>query len=75
MDSITYQVNLDLTLKQERLGKLKMNKEEKEMLAHLLNKAIEFDCFLIDEGEYYTDYSNYIAVIDSDEDVVMKEVE
>ena len=51
-----------------------MNKEEKETLAHLLNKAIELDCFLVDEGLHYLYYSNYIAVIDADGDVVMKEV-
>lgn len=51
-----------------------MTKEEKEMLVELLNKAIDFDCFMIDEGEYYLDYSNYIVVIDKDEDVIMKEV-
>lgn len=52
-----------------------MTKEEKEMLAHLLNKAIDFDCFLIDEGDYYTFPSNHIVFIDADGDVVMKEVE
>lgn len=26
-----------------------MTKEEKEMLVELLNKAIDFDCFMIDE--------------------------
>lgn len=50
-----------------------MTKEEKEMLAHLLNKAIEFDCFLIDEDLYYIYPDNHIVIIDEDGDVVMKE--
>ena len=50
-----------------------MTKEEKEMLAHLLNKAIEFDCFLIDEGDYYTLPNNHIVSISADGDIVMKE--
>lgn len=51
-----------------------MTKEEKEMLTRLLNKAIEFDCFLINNGSYYVFPDNHIAIIDEDEDVVIKEV-
>lgn len=52
-----------------------MTKEEKQMLAHLLNKAIDFECFLIDEGNYYIFPDNHVVTIDADGDVVMKEVE
>lgn len=52
-----------------------MTKEEKEMLAYLLNKAIDFDCFLIDEDLYYTSLEGRVAVIDADGDVIVKEVE
>lgn len=51
-----------------------MTKEEKEKLIELLNKAIKSDCFLIDGGLCYISIDNYVAIIDEDEDVIMKEL-
>lgn len=45
------------------------------MLAHLLNKAIDFECFLIDKGGYYVYPYDSVIVIDADGDVIVKEVE
>ena len=48
-----------------------MTKKEKEMLAHLLNKAIDFECFLIENEDCYEIYSDYYATIDADGDVII----
>lgn len=51
-----------------------MKKEEKQMLVELLNKAIKEDCFLIDGSLFYISIDNYIAIIDEDNDIIMKKI-
>ena len=50
-----------------------MKKVEKELLVELLNKSIKSDCFLIDGSLSYIYIDNYVAIIDKDEDIIMRE--